>query len=326
MSNINDSYEPNLDLNLLRVFAMVAEEGSVTRAAARLHVTQPAVSAAIRRLATYVGAELFTRQGRGLVPTSRGAELVRAARLHLPQLIAATMAAPLFDPKLSTAMVRVGLADPLETLLLPRLLRRLGKQAPRLQLIVLPVQFRTVERALLDGTVDLAVTVADALVRSIVRRPLIENDPGGGKLVCLYDARHTKLVRGLSEREYFAREHVVVSYAGDVRGVVEDALGKTRRVRVSVPAFSYVADVVDDSPLIATVPLIFAHHLSRRYPRLRWVPLPFSLPQVTLELLWSRANDEDPAGRFVRGLLLEVGTSLGLPPVGERLRRAAPRS
>ena len=75
MKNILDAYGRDLDLNLLRVFAVVAEEGSITLAATRLYVTQPAVSAAMRRLTDFIGAELFSRQGRGVVLTTRGAEL-----------------------------------------------------------------------------------------------------------------------------------------------------------------------------------------------------------------------------------------------------------
>src|SRR4051812_5607979 len=98
MRNINDAYGRDLDLNLLRTFAVVAEESSLTRAAARLYVTQPAVSASMRRLTEFVGADLVTRQGRGVALTTRGAELLVAARAHLQPLVAATMAAAPFDP------------------------------------------------------------------------------------------------------------------------------------------------------------------------------------------------------------------------------------
>jgi hypothetical protein len=145
MTQLPDTYARDLDLNLLRVFAVVAEEGSITRAASRLYVTQPAVSAAMRRLSAYVGTELFTRQGRGIVLTSRGTELLAAARAHLEPLLSAAQAAPVFDPQVSTATVRLGLADAMEGVLLPALLARLRTDAPRMQLIVLPVQFRTVE-------------------------------------------------------------------------------------------------------------------------------------------------------------------------------------
>jgi LysR family transcriptional regulator, mexEF-oprN operon transcriptional activator len=258
MENITDSYGRDLDLNLLRVFAVVAEEGSLTRAASRLYVTQPAISASMRRLAAFVGVELITRQGHGVVLTTRGTELLSAARAHLPPLVAATMAEPLFDPKRSTATIRVGLADCLEAVLLPKLLAQLRTEAPRIQLVVIAVQFRTVEEMLLSNKIDFAVTVADDLPRSILRRSLGERQSALHAFVCLYDPRFTKLARPLTERWYFAQDHVAVSYAGDVRGIVEDSLGKSRTVRVSVPAFGYVTDVVDGSSLVATVPRHFA--------------------------------------------------------------------
>jgi DNA-binding transcriptional LysR family regulator len=306
MPNINDVYARDLDLNLLRVFAAVAEEGGITRAASRLYVTQPAVSAAMRRLTEFVGTELVTRQGRGIVLTSRGVELLAAARTHLRPLVAATMAVPLFDPKVSTATTRVGLGDAMETVLLPALLTSLRAEATQMNLVVLPVQFRTVEELLLTNKVDFAVTVADELPRSILRQPLISRADVSCGFVCLYDPRFAKLPKKLSEREYFAHEHVAVSCAGDARGIVEDSVGKSRAVRVAVPAFSYVVEVVDGSPLLATVPALLARHIVKTRPYLRIAPLPFSLDGSALELLWSRVSDDDAAGRDARGVMTKV--------------------
>src|SRR6185312_9808756 len=104
-------YGRNLDLNLLRVFAVVAETGSVTEAASRLYLTQPAVSAALRRLTTAVGAPLFARSGRGLTLTSRGKRLRDGLHPHLERLIDAALSPPEFDPKTSDRTIRLGLSD-----------------------------------------------------------------------------------------------------------------------------------------------------------------------------------------------------------------------
>ncbi|MEO6598747.1 MAG: LysR family transcriptional regulator [Polyangiaceae bacterium] len=308
---MKDAYVRDLDLNLLRVLAVVAEEGSITRAAARLYVTQPAVSAAMRRLSEFIGSELFARQGRGVVLTTRGAEVASAARAYLGPLVAATVSGPPFDPKTSTATVRLGLSDALESILLPALLARLRVEAPRIQLVVRPVQFRTVEGALLGGQVDVAVSIADELPRSILRQPLIADGTGRAGFVCLFDPRFAKLPKLLSEREYFAREHVAVSYAGDTRGIVEDSLGRTRQVRVSVASISYVADVVDGSPLLATVPALLARQMRLTRPHLRTLPLPFQLEGAALELLWLRVKQDDRVTLFTRDLLRGVGKKLG---------------
>ncbi|MDB4975329.1 MAG: LysR family transcriptional regulator [Myxococcaceae bacterium] len=328
MSNITDSYGRDLDLNLLRVFAVVAEEGSLTRAASRLYVTQPAISASLRRLSSFVGAELFTRQGHGLVLTSRGQELLAAAHSHLRPLVAAAMTLPAFEPAVSSATVRVGLADCLEAVLLPQLLARLREQAPQMRLVVLSAQFRTVEEMLLSRRVDLAVTVADDLPRSIMRRIIGPRDAAAHGFVCLFDPRFAKVPQSFTEREYFKQAHVAVSYAGDVRGIVEDALGKARNVRVAVPAFGHVPEVVDGSNLIATVPYMFALHVLKTRPHLRLVRVPFALENANLELLWSRVTDNDAPSRFVRNAVEEVAASLGdgVHAESENMRRPrAPR-
>jgi len=303
MPNLHDAYGRDLDLNLLRVFAVVAEEGSITRAAARLYVTQPAVSASMRRLTAFVGSDLFAREGRGIVLTARGTELLAAARAYLQPLVAAALAAPAFDPRVTTATVRVGLADSMEALLLPPLLRLLREEAPGLTLVVLPVQFRTVADTLLQHRVELAVSVADELPRSILRQPISLRRRSASAFVCLYDPRFSKLPKKLTERDYFARDHVAVSYAGDVRGIVEDATGKARHVRVSVPSLVSVAEVVDGSSLLATVPALLAEHVLKSRPHLRIVPLPFRLPGAEIELLWARTTDDDRTLRFVRALI-----------------------
>src|SRR6516164_6318306 len=105
------AYGRDLDLNLLRVFAVVAESGSVTEAASRLYLTQPAVSAALRRLTTAVGAPLFAREGRGLVLTQRGERLLAAVRPHLLAVLDALATPPQFDPGTSERTLRLGLSD-----------------------------------------------------------------------------------------------------------------------------------------------------------------------------------------------------------------------
>ncbi|WP_437282904.1 LysR family transcriptional regulator [Sorangium sp. So ce375] len=318
-----DVYGRDLDLNLLRVFTVVAEEGSLTRAASRLYVTQPAVSASMRRLAAFVGAELVVRHGQGVALTARGSELLAATRAHLQPLVAAAAAPARFEPARSTATIRFGLADGLAAAILPALLARLRAEAPRMQLIVVEVQFRNVGDLLLSSKVDFAVAVADDLPGSILRQPLGSRREGPSGFVCLHDARFVSLPDPLTERAYFAQEHVIVSYAGDTRGIVEDELGKTRTARVSVPSFAYLADIVDGSSLVATTPALFARCVVEARRHLRAIAVPFSLQSAPIELLWTRMTDDHAAARFVRGLVCDVLTSCDAPdPRARRSRRA----
>ncbi|HWO23855.1 MAG TPA: LysR family transcriptional regulator [Kofleriaceae bacterium] len=295
------SYGRDLDLNLLRVFAVVAETGSVTQAATRLYLTQPAVSAALRRLTVAVGAPLFVRQGRGLRLGSRGARLHAAIRPHLQALVDAALSPTDFDPKTSERTLRIGMSDATEVWLLPALLGVLGAEAPRMRVVALPVQFRTVGDALASGGLDAAITVADELPAGISRRAIHR-----GGFVCLFDPRRVRAGRRISEARYFAHEHVVVSYNGDLRGIVEDVLRRARRVRCAVSTFANVGAIVDGSALLATVPSIVARQILRVRPHLRVAALPFTLPGSPLELLWPAAAEDDEACAFIRACIVRV--------------------
>jgi LysR family transcriptional regulator, mexEF-oprN operon transcriptional activator len=301
----------DLDLNLLRVFVVVAEAGSVTGAARRLYLTQPAVSAALSRLTSTVGAPLFVRAGRGLALSARGRRLLATAKPHLEALVAAALSPATFDAKTSERTVRLGLSDTNDAWLLPPLLRAVAEEAPRMRFVVMPVQFRTVAEALGSSALDLAVTVADEMPADIRRQALFK-----GGFVCLFDPRHARVDKPLTLERYLEHEHVIVSYNGDLRGVVEDLLGVQRRVRVSVPTFHSIGAVVEGSALLATVPELVAREITSLRPQLRTTPLPLAqaLEGASTELLWRSTVEDDEAIRFVRNLVLRVA---------KRMERAA---
>lgn len=201
--------------------------------------------------------------------------------------------------------MRLGLADAIEAWLLPPLLRALATDGPRMRVVVLPVQFRTVGEALASGSIDVAITVADELPAAIRRRALFE-----GGFVCLHDPRHARLPRRLTEAAYFAHEHVIVSYNGDLRGIIEDEVGKRRTIRCALSGFAHVAEVVDGSALLATVPTVVADHARAVRPHLATKALPFEVRGVPgVELLWPVALDDDAACRWVREQILALTAS-----------------
>lgn len=298
---MKQSYGMALDLNLLRMFLVVADAGSVTQAAASLYLTQPAVSAALRRLTTAIGAPLFARRGRGLTLTSRGEKLVEQLRPHLQAIVDAALSPVRFDPRTSERTHRLGLADNAERWLLPELVKQIGREAPRMRLISVPVTFRSVGDALVQRRIDAAVTVADDLQPSIKRLPLIR-----GRFTCLYDPRHARVRKVLTERTYFEHQHVIVSYNGDLRGVVEDLFHKTRQIRCSVASFANLGPIVDGTALLATVPAVVAEDICVVHPHLRTTALPFTMPQGWSELLWPAAAEDDDACRWLRERIVAI--------------------
>lgn len=312
---MHENYGRDLDLNLLRVFVVVADAGSVTAAASRLYLTQPAVSAALKRLQRTVGSPLVARRGRGITLTERGRRLLQTARPHLEGLVTVALSQPAFDAATSDRSLRLGLSDSADAWLLPSLLRKLGEQAPLMQLIVLPVQFRTLRTAFESQRLDLAVTVADDVPAGTRRESLFQ-----GRFVVLADSRRVK-GRRLTMERYLSHAHVVVSYNGDARGIVEDFLGVERRVRCSVASFASIGDIIEGTDLLATVPEMLARQACERHEHLCMLPKPFSLRGAPMELLWSAALDDDPACAFFRKLVREVATEV----IGRPRTRSARR-
>jgi len=221
----------------------------------------------------------------------------------LQRLIDAALAPASFDPETSDRTLRIGLSDSAELWLLPGLLRVLAQEAPHMRVIATPVQFRTVAAALANG-LDLAITVADELPSTIRRRSLMTSG-----FTCLYDPRHVRL-RRLTEAEYFAHEHVIVSYNADLRGIIEDLFGKTRRARCSVSSFASLGALIEGSTMLATIPQIVAAQILSVRPHLETRPLPFEIRGSFLELLWPLPSDDDEPCRFAREKITALARTL----------------
>jgi LysR family transcriptional activator of mexEF-oprN operon len=175
--------------------------------------------------------------------------------------------------------------------------------------------------ALITRRVDMAVTVADALPPTVLRRPLLT-----GSFVCLFDPRFVRLGARPTERAYLAQDHVVVSYNGDLRGFIEDAFGRERRVRCSVATFSAIGAIVDGGALVATVPSVVAASILRRRAHLRTAPVPFPRLEGGLELLWPAALDADDACVFLRDAIVKIIDGMSGPSSQSREghRRSTP--
>ncbi|HEX7665806.1 MAG TPA: LysR substrate-binding domain-containing protein, partial [Polyangiaceae bacterium] len=260
------------------------------------------------------------------VLTERGARLVAEARPHLDAIVQAALQPVRFDPKTTDATLRLGLSDIADEWLLPPLLRVLEEEAPNMRLVAGATTFREVGEALATRRIDIAVTVADDLPPSIRRRTIAEST-----FSCLFDPRFVRLGSRPTERAYLAQDHVIVSYNGDFRGVVEESYGRQRRIRCSVASFSSIGAIVDGSRLVATIPIVLAPHILELRPHLRTAPMPFPHPPGKLELLWPSALDGDPACRFVRDAIERIVTARPTfgkksPPLLRKGRARTPRA
>lgn len=281
----------NIDLNLLKVFEALHEESSASRAALRLGVTQSAVSAALRRLREVYGDQLFVRTGRGLAPTLQANQLkpvisdaLNKCRQSLAML---DPAANQYDGR----SVAIGLSDDFEIAYGRRLIEEIARRAPKLRLIFRQTHSQIVARALMERSIDLAITAGGFAERLLSRQVL-----GEGGYACLVDA--ASLAPGQQQialQEFVEREHILVSSGGFI-GITDEglaAVGLSRRVCASTTHFAALPFLLKGSQAVATIPAHAAASIAA-LSGLALLPCPLALPRYPVELGWRTSTQIDP--------------------------------
>ena len=254
-----------MDLNLVRVFAAVYEEGSVTAAAGRLHLSQPTVTQALNRLRREAGVDLFVRAGRGITATRAATELY-AKIGHLPGATDAAMRALChFDPTTTVETFRLALTDLGQTIFLPKLVPALGLEAPHATLEVVNLDMFSASDDLATGRIDMAVasTLLPGRVRSSVIRP---------DLYCCV-TRRGRFKNGNPAFEDLSSLPRVVARNTLGHTLVESLLPEPVAGSVYLPAFSAIPAIVAASDLVAFAPLAIIEAWSSVWDVEAW-PLP----------------------------------------------------
>ncbi len=289
-----------LDLNLLRVFDAVLQSRSVTGAAGRLGLTQPAVSNALGRLRQAFGDALFLRTPQGMEPTPYARELAEPVRRALTLLESALAHAPGFDPATSARSFRFYMSDLGQIEFLPPLVERVRRVAPGVRLEVPVLEPEHVADALASGSLDLAVGFLPALGPPL-RRQALFRDP----YLCLMRADHG--ISLLTRKRFVEASHVLVTYRGGHR-VVEEALeraGASQRIVLRVPHFTVVPMVLERTDLILTLPARVARVFEQR-GRLKAMPPPVPVPPAEVAVHWHERSDADAGNRWLREQLASL--------------------
>lgn len=308
----------NVDLNLLHVLLVVLETRSATRAAARLHVTQSAVSSALRRARALFGDALFTREAHGLAPTTRGAALLTPLRAWIDEAERLLRDAPRFDPRTTTRTFTVACADAIAVALLQPLVRRLRAQAPGARLRLMTLERLIADESLARGECDLLVGVPP-VVPDDHRSEVVYRDA----LACIVRARRRDVGRRLDVATFAALPHAELALFGAPDDTLDRALaahGLTREVRYAVPHFSSLPLVVAETDAVATLGRRVAEAFARRHP-LRVVDHPLALPPMTIRQVWHQRADDDPGVAFLRAQVRAAADDDASPR-----RRVAPRA
>ncbi len=289
------------DLNVLRVFEALYEEGGATRAALRLSLTQSAVSAALARLRKVYGDPLFTRTGRGLAPTLRAQELKPVISEALNKCRESLALGASATARYQGRSVVLGLSDDFEIAMGPWLVQLLAQHAPGLRLAFRQTHSQIVAEMLMAREIDLAITAGGFATRWLSHRVL-----GEGGYACVVDAPpgRRKAPLCLSVDEYVARDHVLISSGGFI-GVVDEvlaALGHKRRVIASTTHFAALPYLLKGTQAVATVPVHAAHAMARLCG-LAVLPCPVAMPRYAVELGWRTDALRDSAVAQVQSVV-----------------------
>ena len=304
-----------LDLNLLRVLDVLMQERRVATAAQRLKLSQPAVSNALGRLRKALGDELLTRAPNGMEPTEFAKSLHASLQSAFASIAQSLSAKAEFDPTKSIWQARIAMTDIGEIVFLPALLTHITQQAPGLTLETLrDAQAKpnaptgSITTAMAEGKVDLAMGWLPDVTEGLYQRKLFTQ-----RYVCIARQGHP-LLSGkkpkLTLEKFLQAEHIAIRAEGTGHTKADETLQSiahangSRKVRLRVPSFLSVPQIVSQTDLIATVPEKLAEQCATAFD-LQVFPHPVNMNAFELKMFWHRRVHTDPANQWLRALIVE---------------------
>lgn len=292
-----------LDLNLLLVFHHLLREKRVSAVATVLGMSQPAVSSALGRLRTSLGDELFLRTQHGMAPTPYALQLAEPVATALDGLQQALNVRGAFDPATSERRFTLAMTDVGEMYFLPVLMDALAQTAPGVTLQVVAVTSASLGADMASGRTDLALGLLPQLQAGFFQQALFRQP-----YVCLMRKGHPLAAApSLALADFAAASHVRVIAAGTGHGRVDEALerqGLQRRIRLTVPHYVALGDVLGHSDLIATVPERFAQRVTTPFG-LTTRPLPLAVDGSVIHQFWHARLHKDPGHQWLRSMVAQ---------------------
>lgn len=286
-----------IDLNLIEALDALLAENSVTKAAARLHTSAPAMSRALARLRRAFDDPLLVRAGRDLVPTPRALEL--RGEVHAVAARARALFAPpsTADPRTAVRMFDLQVTDMLSTTFIPSLIDDLRVQAPGISLRLRPENLEDTP-ALREGLLDLeigSIRPGDPEIRSetLVTETLIG---------AVRPDHPLAKVKTVTPQRFAEADHIVVSRRGRAHGPIDEqlaALGLRRRVAAVVPTFAGALFLARETDVVCIAPARLGRPMLDMLG-LRTFPIPVELPSVTIGMAWHPRNHYDRTHQLLR--------------------------
>jgi DNA-binding transcriptional LysR family regulator len=298
-----------IDLHLIRVLHTVLTERSVSRAAMKLGMYQPAVSASLKRLRELAGDPLLVRSGAGMVPTDAGLRMIEPSGSILRAAETLFSDVRGFDPQTGATTFRVAAADYLDPQFLPALVAQVKAQAPHSQIEILPLT------AASDCHAQLAQGEVDVVIGNWLKPPgeLHLGKLFADQIVCLVSRDHPAARRGWTQESWLEMEHIAPTptHPG-ARGVIDEYLesqGLARNITARCPHFGLLPRMVASSLLVLTTGRQFCERYLDELP-VQVLACPVAFPELVYYQLWHERTHQSAAGRWLRERVKGVAASL----------------
>ena len=296
----------SVDLNLLVALQALLDEKNVTRAAARVGLSQPAMSRALGRLRDLFGDQLMVRTSKGMSPTPRGAALAEPLGKVLSG-VDQMIQPPTFDPEVAEGRRRIATTGYGSLIMVPLIIGRFVREAPNLNLDVLNIHRDSINE-LETGAIDLAIGGLGVtnLPAGFYQQNLFED-----RFVCVVRTKHPVIQKGLTLDTYIQLAHGLMTVTGDGPGVIDDVLkrmGIRRRIALRIPHPLVAPIVAAESDLIFTLPERLAVRLQEVSPIAILEPpreISDDIGVFSVRQHWHERHHHDPAHIWLRNLLAE---------------------
>ncbi len=293
-----------IDLNLFTVFEAIYTQGSLTRAAEHLNLTQPAISHALSRLRDRLDDPLFVRHGHKMRPTPLAQNLLPEVQSALSKLRQALQQAHEFDAKSSDKVFILAMRDVVETTMLPPMIEQLKNDGPFMQLSSVSIERGDMQKKLASGELDFAVDILLPAHAHIKQKKFISDE-----LVVLRNKSQDKKKHSLTEKMYLSAEHILVSTRASGPGLVDYSLSKLglkRKVSLRCQHYFAACQVVNQSNLLLTMPKRYASILCAKFNDIEMLPLPIDTGNIDIYLYWHQSREHDLANIWFRNFIQEL--------------------
>ncbi len=292
---------PDFDLNLLRIAVAIYDEHSITLAAKKLHMSQPAVSSALNKLRAAFDDPLFVKTSRGMEPTARAVALNTSAREVLSRVEREVFSSVDFNPATSRQPFTFALAEATELLLFPRLAESLRQYAPYAAVrSVFPAPAETSQQ-IESGEIDLAIGRFSGYQKANFYQQSLYED----EFVCLLRADHPVQGECLSLQQFRELPQVEIARPYLNKPFLDHVAGRRveRQTALWISHFLSLPAIIQRTDLIATIFNGLASYLCLTNSNLRTMQLPNIFPRPVMHQFWHRKFHRDPRIQWIRALV-----------------------